>query len=144
VIVLIVTAVAHYLNGGIRLQSPFQRVTPQVKMHLSVILAVMALVKGVQYYLARFELNFSSRGVVPGASYTDTHAQLQALQLLIAIAVIAAALFVWNIWRRGWVLPVIALGLWAMVSVVVGAAVSTFAASEVCGGSALPTLSTEK
>ena len=62
VIVLIVTAVAHYLNGGIRLQSPFQRVTPQVKAHLSVILALMALVKTAQYYLARFELNFSTRG----------------------------------------------------------------------------------
>jgi uncharacterized membrane protein (UPF0182 family) len=120
VIVFIVTAVAHYLNGGIRLQSPFQRVTPQVKAHLSVILGLMALVKGVQYYLAQFELNFSSRGVVQGASYTDTHAELRALQLLIAIAVIAAALFVWNIWRRGWVLPVIAVGLWALISLIVG------------------------
>jgi uncharacterized membrane protein (UPF0182 family) len=33
VIVLLVTAVAHYLNGGIRFQSPLQRVTPQVKAH---------------------------------------------------------------------------------------------------------------
>ena len=56
-VVLIVTAVFHYLNGGIRLQSPFQRVTPQVKVHLSVILALMALTKTVQYYLARFELD---------------------------------------------------------------------------------------
>src|ERR1700730_1676610 len=120
VIVLIVTAVAHYLNGGIRLQTPFQRVTPQVKAHLSVILGLMALVKGVQYYLAQFELNFSTRGVVQGASYTDTHAELRALQLLIAIAVIAAALFVWNIWRRGWVLPVIAVGLWALLSLIAG------------------------
>ena len=68
VIVLLVTAVAHYLNGGIRFQSPFQRVTPQVKAHLSVILAVMALVKTAQYYLDRFNLDFSERGVVTGAS----------------------------------------------------------------------------
>src|SRR5256885_9959306 len=40
VIVFIVTAVAHYLNGGIRVQTPFQRVTPQVKAHLSVLLAL--------------------------------------------------------------------------------------------------------
>ena len=53
-VVLIVTAVFHYLNGGIRLQTPFQRVTPQVKVHLSVLLALMALTKTVQYYLARF------------------------------------------------------------------------------------------
>jgi hypothetical protein len=120
VIVLLVTAVAHYLNGGIRFQSPFQRVTPQVKAHLSVILATMALVKTAQYYLAQFELNFSSRGVVEGASYTDVKAQLPALKLLMFISVAAAALFIWNIWRRGWILPIIAVGLWGFVSIVIG------------------------
>src|SRR5207253_5843532 len=120
VIVLFVTAVAHYLNGGIRFQSPFQRVTPQVKAHLSVILAVMALVKTAQYYLGRYELDFSSRGVVNGAGYTDVKAQLPALNLLVFISVVAAALFLWNIRRRGWVLPIIAVGLWGFVSLVVG------------------------
>jgi uncharacterized protein len=120
VIVLIVTAVEHYLNGGIRFQSPFQRVTPQVKAHLSVILAFMALVKTAQYYLGRFELNFSTRGVVEGASYTDVKAQLPALNLLIFISIGAAGLFLWNIRRRGWVLPIIAVGLWAFVSLVIG------------------------
>jgi uncharacterized protein len=120
VIVLLVTAVAHYLNGGIRFQSPFQRVTPQVKAHLSVILAVMALVKTAQYYLDRFNLTFSDRGVVTGASYTDVKAQLPALNLLIFISIVAAGLFIWNIWRRGWVLPIIAVGLWGFVSIVIG------------------------
>ena len=120
IIILIVTAIAHYLNGGIRLQSPFQRVTPQVKAHLSVILALMALVKTAQYYYARFQLNFSTRGVVEGASKTDVAAQLPALNLLMVISIVAAALFVWNIWRRGWVLPIIAVGLWAFVSLVIG------------------------
>src|SRR6266568_169480 len=120
VIVLIVTAVEHYLNGGIRFQSPFQRVTPQVKAHLSVILAVMALVKTAQYYLGRYELDFSSRGVVNGAGYTDVKAQLPALNLLVFISIVAAALFLWNIRRRGWVLPIIAVGLWGFVSIVVG------------------------
>jgi uncharacterized membrane protein (UPF0182 family) len=44
-IVLIVTAVAHYLNGGIRVASVGQRVTPQVKAHLSVLLGLLALVR---------------------------------------------------------------------------------------------------
>lgn len=119
-VILVVTAAAHYLNGGIRLQSPFQRVTPQVKAHLSVILALMALVKTAQYWLARYELDFSTRGVVEGASKTDVAAQLPAYNLLMIISVVAAGLFVWNIWRRGWVLPVIAVGLWGFVSLVVG------------------------
>lgn len=120
VIVLIVTAITHYLNGGIRLQTPFQRVTPQVKAHLSVILAAMALVRAADYWLGRFELTTSSRGVVDGASYTDVNAQVPALELLTGVAIIAAALFLWNIFRRGWVLPVIAVGLWGLVSVTVG------------------------
>ena len=120
VIVLLVTAVAHYLNGGIRVQGPFQRVTPQVKAHLSVILGAMALLKAFGYWLQRFELNFSSRGAVHGASYTDVKAQLPALNMLIVISVAAALLFFVNRWLKGWVLPIIAVGLWSFVSVVIG------------------------
>jgi uncharacterized membrane protein (UPF0182 family) len=119
-VVLIVTAVFHYLNGGIRLQSPFQRVTPQVKAHLSVLLALMALTKTVQYYLAQFALTKSNRGFVDGATYTDVNAQLPALRLLIIISIAAAVLFIINIWRRGWVFPIIAVGLWGFISIVVG------------------------
>jgi len=123
VIVAIITAVAHYLNGGIRFQTPMQKVTPQVKAHLSVLMAVLAMLKAVDYYLQKYELVYATRGVVQGAGYTDVKAQLPAMRLLLGISLIAAALFIYNIFRRGWVLPVIAVGLWAMVSVVVGAAI---------------------
>jgi len=119
-VILIVTLVFHYLNGGIRLQTPYQRVTPQVKVHISVILALMALTKTVQYYLSRFGLTLSHRGVVDGATYTDVKAQLPALNLLMFISVAAAILFILNIFRRGWVFPIIAVGLWGFISIVVG------------------------
>jgi hypothetical protein len=126
IIVLIVTAVAHYLNGGIRFQTPMRKVTPQVKVHLSVLLAVLALLKAILYYLQRYELVYSSRGVVQGANYTDVKAQLPALNLLILISVLAALLFIVNIWRRGWVLPAVAVGLWALISLAAGAAYPAF------------------
>jgi uncharacterized protein len=119
-IVIIVTAVAHYLNGGIRVQPPSPRVTPQVKAHLSVLLAVLALVKTADYWLQRFELTVSTRGVVDGASYTDVNAQLPALNLLVLISLCAAGLFVFNIFRRGWTLPVLAVGLWMFVAIAAG------------------------
>jgi uncharacterized membrane protein (UPF0182 family) len=119
-IVIIVTAVAHYLNGGIRVQPPSPRVTPQVKAHLSVLLAMLALVKTGDYWLQRFELTTSTRGIVDGASYTDVRAQLPALNLLVLISLCAAALFVVNIFRRGWTLPAVAVGLWMFVAVVAG------------------------
>jgi hypothetical protein len=119
-IILIVVTVAHYLNGGIRVQPPSPRVAPQVKAHLSVLLAVLALVKAGDYWLQRFELTVSSRGVVDGATYTDVKAQLPALNLLVLISLAAAVLFVANIFRRGWTLPVVAVGLWVFVAVAVG------------------------
>ncbi|MEA3019155.1 MAG: uncharacterized protein QOI47_679 [Actinomycetota bacterium] len=120
VIILIVTAVAHYVNGGIRLQGIAQRVTPQVKAHLSVLLGLLAVVKAGGYYLQRYQLNFSTRGAVDGATYTDVKAQLPAINLLIIISGVAVVLFIVNIWRRGWVLPVVAVGLWTFIALVVG------------------------
>ncbi|HET7720755.1 MAG TPA: UPF0182 family protein, partial [Acidimicrobiales bacterium] len=124
VIVLMLTTVAHYLNGGIRLQVPGpDRVTPQVKVHLSVLLGLLAVVRAVDYYLERFELTTSTRGVVHGATYTDVNAQLPATNLLIFIAIASALLFLYNTRRKGWVLPAIAMGIWAVVAIVGGAIV---------------------
>ena len=126
VTITMLTLIAHYLNGGIRIQTPGQRATAQVKAHISVLLGFLALVKAAGYYLQRFELNFSTRGVVDGATFTDVKAQLPALELLIWISLAAAVLLLANIRRRGWVLPVIGVGLWAFISVVVGAIYPAF------------------
>lgn len=126
VMVLVVTLVAHYLNGGIRLQAPGQRASSAVKAHVSVLLGAIALVKAAGYWLARFELAYSRQGVVDGPTYTDINARLPALTLLAVISLVAVALFVVNIWRQGWVLPVIAVGLWAFLAVVVGSLVPAF------------------
>ena len=120
VVVLIVTAAAHYLNGGIRLQVTPPRVLPGVKAHLSVLAGVSALLKASNYFLDRYELVFSTRGAVEGATYTDVRAQLPALNLLIVISVLAALLFVVNIRQQGWMLPLTAVGLWFLVAVLAG------------------------
>jgi uncharacterized membrane protein (UPF0182 family) len=120
VMIFLITAVAHYLNGGIRLQTTGERVTPQVKAHLSLLLGVLALVKVADYYLARFELTTSSRGVVDGATYTDVKVQLPALNLLMAISLLSFVLLIINIRRRGWQLPAVTVGLWAFVALVAG------------------------
>jgi len=82
VLVLLLVAVFHYVNGGIRLQTPFQRVTPQVKAHLSVILALIGVHEAAQYYLGRFELVFSKRGTVDGATLYDVKAPVAGIELL--------------------------------------------------------------
>jgi len=121
IVVTVVVVVAHYLNGGIRVQQGFPQVSSQVKVHVSVLLAAVALVKAAGYLLARYTLDLSQNGYVQGAGYTDVHARLPALTLLFWISLLAAVILLVNISRRGWALPVLAIGLWAFVAVVVGA-----------------------
>ena len=121
IVIFVVTTIEHYLNGGIRIQGqPGSRVTPQVKAHLSLLLGLLALVKGVGYYLDRYELTLSERGFVTGATYTDIKAQLPALQLLMIVSVFCFGLLIFNIWRRGFTYPIIAVGLWALVASLAG------------------------
>ena len=84
------------------------------------------LAKAWGYYLGRFDLLGSTRGVVQGASYTDVNAQLPALNFLMIAALICAVLFLVNIRVRLWSLPVIAVALLALVSVLLGTAYPSF------------------
>ena len=62
----------------------------------------------------------SSRGFVDGATYTDIKAKLPALQLLMIVSVFCFGLLIFNIWRRGFTYPIIAVGLWALVASLAG------------------------
>lgn len=120
VFALVISLIAHYLNGGIRAAAaPNERATSGVKVHLSVLLAVLALIRALAYWLDRYHLVNSQRGLYDGALTTDVEVQLPALNLLTLVSVFGALLFIWNIRRAGWVLPVVAVGLWAVSHVVV-------------------------
>lgn len=108
---------AYYLTGAIRPQAAIDRVAPGVKVHLSVLIGLGALLRAWGYRLNQYELLYSPRGPVAGASYTDINAQLPALKLLVAISIISAILFLVNIRFRGWTLPVIGVGLWLLTSI---------------------------
>jgi hypothetical protein len=120
IVTLAVSAVFHYLNGGILPQRGIPRVRPAVKAHLSVLLALIALTKAAGYVLQRWSLVNAQDGYVNGAGYTDVHARLPAQTLLIVISIFAAAILLFNIRRQGWTLPILAVGIWAFVALVVG------------------------
>ncbi len=101
----------HLMLGGIRPDAPRDRVLPQVRTHLALILVAILGLRAWGYWLDRYELNFSERGTVTGASYTDVNAELPALYLLLVISVVAIALVAWGARQGSFTLPAIALGL---------------------------------
>ena len=97
-----------------------------MRAHRSVLLGLILLAKAWGYYLGRFDLLNSDRGVVQGASYTDVNAQLPALAFLAIVAVICAVMFFVNARYRVWSLPIIAVGLLLIVSILLGTAYPAF------------------
>ena len=120
IVTLAVSVVFHYFNGGIQPQRGLPRVRPPVKAHISVLLALIALDKAAGYVLQRWSLVNAQDGYVNGAGYTDVHARLPAETLLIYVSIFAAGILLFNIRRQGWTLPVLAVGIWAFVALVVG------------------------
>ena len=118
--ITIITAAFHYLNGGIRGGRLGLSVSPQVKMHLSVLLAVAAIFKALGYVYARYALVTESNGYVQGATYADIHARMPALTILFWISLFIAVLLLANTARRGWSLPALAAVLWVVVSLTIG------------------------
>nr|WP_189235417.1 UPF0182 family protein [Planomonospora parontospora] len=116
----VTATIVHYLYGGFRLQSPGVHASRAARVHLSVLLGVFVLLKAVAYWVDRYDLVFSDRGFVHGASYTDVTAVLPAKTILAIIALICAALFFAGIVRPGGMLPGVAFGLLVLSAILIG------------------------
>ncbi len=123
VLTTVVVAVAQYLNGGIRFDGRRLSTTRVAKIHISVMFALIALVRAASYRLDTFGLLFSNNAEPKffGPGFTDISARLPALRLLLLIALIAAVLFIVNIFRRGWLLAGVSVASWIVVAVAAGA-----------------------
>ena len=120
VLAAIGAAVTYYLYGGLRFATPGEKTTPAARVHLSVLLGIFCLLKATAYWVDRYGLAFSPRGIVTGPSYTDVNAVLPAKTILTVIAVMCAVLFFANVVLRNWVLPAVAFGLLVLSAIVIG------------------------
>jgi uncharacterized membrane protein (UPF0182 family) len=120
VLTTILVAAGHYVLGGIRPQAETNRIAAQTQSHLCVLLGLIVALKAWGYWLDKYELVFSPRGVVAGASYTDVKAQLPALEVLFWVALICAGMFFWGARRGGIAVPLFSIVLLAGVSLIIG------------------------
>jgi uncharacterized membrane protein (UPF0182 family) len=118
---LLAATLVHFLYGGLRIQRRGERATQSTRAHLFVLAGIFVLLKGIAYFVDRYGIDFSQRGVVQtGASYTDVNAVLPAKTVLAVIAVICAALFFAGALRRTALLPAVGFGLLVLSAVIIG------------------------
>ncbi|MGY1592741.1 UPF0182 family protein [Geodermatophilus sp. SYSU D00708] len=120
---LIGSLLTHYVFGGLRLQTPGQKLTSAAMIQLSVLLGLFVALKAVAYWLDRYGLVYSDRGeLFNGASYTDVNALLPAKTILVFAAAVCAVAFFANVVVRNFRLPAAALVLLLLSSLVIGVA----------------------
>lgn len=116
----IAAAVVYYLYGGVTFAPKFSMAKP-ARIHLAVVGALIALVAAVNFWLDRYALLIAeNQDRFSGAGYTDIHAVMPARAIMAGIAVIVALAFIAAAIRNWWRVPVVAIALMLVSSLVVG------------------------
>lgn len=113
-------AVTHYVYGGLQLQTKGDRTTTSARIHLSMLLAALVLVRAASWWLDRYSLTTKDSRLITGLTYTDQHAVLPSKTLLAVAGVMCAALFVSTIWTHSWRLPAVGVALLVLSTVIIG------------------------
>ena len=145
IVSLVLAAIVHLIMGGIDIKqkpgkaadageagpSPFaraQQAAPQIPQidlklggravaHLSALLAAIFVVVGIGQLFKGWNLLYSTAGAEYGAGYTDVHIRLPLTYVTMAIALLLAAILVWNVWRRRQWWP-LAIAVWVVALIV--------------------------
>lgn len=97
VIIFLVVTAAYYLSYAPLIVRGIWAVPEPVRAHLSLLAGCILLVQGWGFWLDQYALEYSQRGAIIGATYTDVHAVLPVLRLLILLFVICAGLMFANV-----------------------------------------------
>jgi uncharacterized membrane protein (UPF0182 family) len=119
---LIAVLVVGYWYGAIVLRGPNRGISKALQTQLSALLGLYLVLKVFGYWLDRYALATSNRGVVTGPSYTDVHAVLPGKFVLFVIATVCAAAMLANVYVRRPRLMVGSIGLLAASAFVFGVA----------------------
>ncbi len=85
--------------------------------HLSGILAAIFVVVGAGQLFRAWRLLYSTAGTIYGAGYTDVHIRLPLTYVMLGIALLLAAVLVWNIFRRHQWWPIVIV-VWVLAVIV--------------------------
>jgi len=107
----IASTVIYLVQGGIQVTRNGLKMISSTRLHLFSLVTVFLAWLSVHYHLEKFNLLFSERGVVYGASYTDIHAQLPILKVLVILSLVSAVLVMISAFRSKYTLALIGVGM---------------------------------
>jgi len=119
-LITVAVAAIYVIKKAVKYESKKLIIETPVKMHLSLLIGLILILKSWQYWLNTFKILYSTRGVIFGAGYTEIHANLLALRVLMVVALICAALFFATARKENWKLPVLGLAVLIGVSILLG------------------------
>ncbi|MBN1533478.1 MAG: UPF0182 family protein [Spirochaetes bacterium] len=109
IIILAFSALFHIMNRGIYVTDGRLEFSLFARAHISTLLAAIVVLYGIGYRLSAYELLFSQMGKFFGAGYTAVHANLVSYTVAMVLSFAAAALFLFNIFKRSFRLPLLVL-----------------------------------
>ena len=117
VVVVFIGVIAVY-GFTFSLQNFSIRISRPIRAHLGILIILLLALFIWGYVLGIYQLDFSTNGVVFGATYTDMHARLPAYLVLIVLAALAAVLIVVDIVRNGYILAAAGLVVWVAALII--------------------------
>ena len=100
VLALAVTTLVYFLGRVLVLTARGPVITARARAHLLGLLALLLFAKAADFWLDRYNLLYSQRGAVLGATYTDVHATLPALGWLVVLTLLCGLTALVHIFRR--------------------------------------------
>lgn len=120
---LLASGAAYFIFGPKRFFDFKDNQINQPKLHLSILLAFLFVLKGGDYLLDGYSLLNKSGGVVYGPGYTDVHVMLLAYKILAGVSVAAAAAILIYVFLSKFRFVVITVGSMVVVSLLLGSMV---------------------
>ena len=106
---LVLTLAIYVLQRSLVLTARGPRLAAGARTHLLVLGALILACRAIGFWLDRFDLVLSPRGIIFGASYTDVHASMPALGVLTVLAALCSGACIVQITRPG--IRLVATGL---------------------------------
>jgi len=119
-LITVVVAAIYIIKRAIKYEYKKFIIETPVKGHLSLLIGFILILKSWQYWLNAFKILYSTRAVIFGAGYADTHATLFALRVLMILALVCAVLFFVTARKENWKLPALGLAVLVGASVLLG------------------------